>query len=152
MPPGLLRAVRVCARTYDPKKASGRANRWNAADQLVLYLSEHFGTAVLESVVHAGKAPPLPAHAAWVTIPDDAIEALDVGALPGGWDDPDELTIARAVGARWYQEERSAALIIPSVPGQPFERNVVINTTHEQAAKIKWEPIVEIPWDPRLFG
>ena len=65
------RAMRLCARTRDPARASGRAQRWNADSQLVLYLSEHFGTAVLESVVHADAAPPLPAHAAWVTIPDN---------------------------------------------------------------------------------
>ena len=58
------RAVR--ARTYDPRKPSGRANRWNSADQQVLYLSEHFGTAVLESPSHAGIFG-LTSHATWVT-------------------------------------------------------------------------------------
>jgi RES domain-containing protein len=147
-----LRAVRVCARTYNPQKASGRANRWNAADQFVLYLAEHFGTAILEGVVHAGKAPPLPAHAAWVTIPEDLVEELDVAALPTGWENPDDPTAARSVGARWYSESRSATLVVPSVPGRPFERNVVINTLHPDASRITWENTIEIPWDPRLFG
>lgn len=147
-----LRAVRVCGRTYDPNKASGRANRWNAADQFVLYLAEHFSTAVLESVVHAGKAPPLPAHAAWVTIPDDIVEEVSPSKLPSGWDDPDNQSVARLIGAGWYTEGRSAALVVPSVPGRPFERNVVVNTTHGDFRTIVWEPIISIPWDPRLFG
>jgi RES domain-containing protein len=147
-----LRAVRVCTRTYDPRKASGRANRWNAVDQFVLYLSEHFGTAILESVVHAGKAPPPPSHASWATIPDDVIEEIDVVALPTGWEDPDDLSTARAVGSKWYAEARSAALIVPSIPGRPFERNVVLNTVHPDVREISWESIIEIPWDPRLFG
>lgn len=147
-----LRAVRVCARTYDPRKASGKANRWNEAGQLVLYLAEHFGTAVLESVVHAGHAPPLPAHAAWVSIPDDvAVEELVSTALPAGWADPDDLSVARAVGAEWYHSGRAGALLVPSVPARPYERNVVINTTHADAARIAWEADVDVPWDPRLF-
>src|SRR5687768_1408620 len=98
-----LRAVRVCARTFDPRKASGRANRWNAAGQLVLYLAEHFGTAVLESVVHAGVAPPIPAHAAWVGIASGiAVEELTATMLSAGWDDADDVTIARAAGEAWY--------------------------------------------------
>jgi RES domain-containing protein len=147
------RAVRVCTRLYDPREPTSQANRWNAAEQRVLYLSEHFGTAVLESVVHADKTPPLPAHAAWVTIPDDvSVEAMDAAVLPSGWDDPDELTQARRIGAQWYREMRSACLIVPSIPGRPFERNLVLNTRHPDAVRIQWERVVEIPWDERLFG
>lgn len=148
-----LRAVRVCARTWSPQKASGRANRWNAADQFVLYLSEHFGMAMLEMVVHAGSAPPPPAHATWVTIPDAVrVERLDIAALPLGWDEPHDHTAARTIGARWYNEGRSVVLVVPSVPGRPFERNVVINTMHRDWPRIAWGQADEIPWDPRLFG
>jgi RES domain-containing protein len=147
------RAVRVCARTYDLRKPSGRANRWNAAEQRVIYLAEHFATAVLESVVHAGSAPPLPSHAAWVNIPDSvSVEELDPRALPADWADPDDSTHPRRIGARWYREMRTACLFVPSVPGRPFERNVVVNTLHPEAALITWERVVEVPWDPRLFG
>lgn len=147
-----MRAVRVCGRTYSPTRASGRPNRWNAAGELVLYLAEHFATAILESVVQAGAAPPPPVHAAWATIPDDLVEELTVAKLPARWDDPDDYTAARAVGSRWYTQVRSVALIVPSVPGRPFERNLVINTTHADVAKILWEAPEDIPWDPRLFG
>ena len=148
-----LRAVRVCARTWSLQRASGRANRWNSADQFVLYLSEHFGTAMLEMVVHAGSAAPPPAHAAWIAIPDGVrVERLGIGELPLGWDDTHDHTVARAIGAQWYSGGRSAALVVPSVPGRPFERNVVINTMHRDWPRIAWEPAEEIPWDPRLFG
>ena len=148
-----LRAVRVCARTWLPRKASGKANRWNAADQFVVYLSEHFGTAMLESVVHAASAPPPPAHAVWALIPDGvAVEELEAAALPTGWDDPHDLTIARTIGAAWYESGRSVALLVPSVPGRPFERNVVINTTHAKWPEVAWGAVEDIPWDPRLFG
>lgn len=148
-----LRAVRLCGRTYDPRKPSGRPSRWNDTGQLVLYLAEHFGTAVLESVVHAGPAAPPPAHASWADIPDIVSrETLAPAALSAGWEDPDDLAAARAVGSAWYTAAKSAILIVPSVPGRPFERNVVINTTHPDAALIAWSPPGMIPWDPRLFA
>ncbi|MEP7002515.1 MAG: RES family NAD+ phosphorylase [bacterium] len=147
------RAVRVCGRTYDPRKPSGRANRWNAAHERVLYLAEHFGTALLERVVHTGGAAPAPAHATWVSIPDTvSIESLQAADLPGGWDNPDDAAPARRVGSDWYQRGQAAILVVPSLPGRPFESNVVLNTTHPDARKLRWGPVVEIPWDARLFG
>lgn len=146
-----LRAVRVTARTYEPLRASGRENRWNAAGQPVLYLSEHFSTALLEALVHSGGMP-VPSHAVWATIADDvSVEELDTAICPG-WENPDDQTAARAAGARWFSEQRSACLIVPSIPGRPFERNVVVNTTHPLGASIAWETAVDVPWDPRLFG
>jgi hypothetical protein len=108
---------------------------------------------MLERVVHAGRVAPPPAHAAWVSVPDDVnVEQHTAEALPLGWDDPHDLSVAREVGARWYSEGRSAVLIVPSVPGRPFERNVVINATHVDWPKIEWEAVTQIPWDPRFFA
>ncbi len=146
-----LRAVRVTARTYDPRRASGRESRWNTAGQAVLYVSEHFSTALLEALVHSNGTP-VPSHAAWATIADDvSVEELNTSKCPG-WDDPDDQTAARSAGSKWFAEQRSACLIVPSVPGRPFERNIVVNTTHPLAAKLLWEAAVDVPWDPRLFG
>ncbi|HEX4684421.1 MAG TPA: RES family NAD+ phosphorylase [Gemmatimonadaceae bacterium] len=145
--------MRVCARTFDPRVARGRPQRWNEAGQFVLYLAEHFSTTILESVVHAGGAPPPPAHAVWADIPDIvSVDTVDPRALRAGWDDPDDYAIARRIGASWYRQARTAALIVPSVPGRPYERNIVVNTTHADAAAIVWANTVDVPWDPRLFS
>ncbi|MEJ7760262.1 MAG: RES domain-containing protein [Gemmatimonadaceae bacterium] len=147
----VLRAVRVTARTYDPRRSSGRENRWNAAGQAVVYLSEHFSTALLEMLVHSAGVP-VPCHAAWATIRGGvSVEELDVAKWPG-WDDLDDQGFARAAGSKWFSEHRSACLLVPSVPGRPFERNIVVNTTHKLAGRIVWETTVEVPWDPRVFG
>lgn len=45
----------------------------------------------------------------------------------------------------------SACLIVPSVPGRPYERNIVLNPLHPDYVKLAWEPTENIPWDPRLF-
>ncbi len=147
----LLRAVRVTARTYDPRRASGRENRWNSAGQAALYLSEHFSTALLESLVHSGGTP-VPSHAAWAEIEHGvSVEELDPATCPG-WDDPNDQSAARAVGSKWFNEGRTACLIVPSVPGRPFERNLVVNAVHPLSTKIVWDDTVNVPWDPRLFG
>lgn len=148
-----LRAVRVCARTLDPLHATGRPNRWNASGQRVLYLAEHFATAVLETVVHVATTAPPPAHAKWVTIGDDiAVTEFTEADLPPRWNDPDDQSVARAVGDAWVTAARSACLIVPSVPGRPYERNIVLNASHPDFAKLRWETTTLVPWDPRLFG
>jgi RES domain-containing protein len=148
-----IRAVRVCSRTRDPLLASGRQNRWNNSGQHVLYLAEHFATAVLESVVNVRTTAPPPAHAQWVTIADD-VSVLEVSAahLPAGWDDPNDQSVARARGAAWVTAGTSACLIVPSVPGRPFERNIVVNTAHPDYPRLAWDSIENVPWDPRLFA
>lgn len=45
----------------------------------MLYLPEHFATAVLESVVHMATTAPPPAHAQWVTITDE-VAVLELNA------------------------------------------------------------------------
>jgi RES domain-containing protein len=148
-----IRAVRVCARTLDSLQTSGRQNRWNASGQHVLYLAEHFATAVLETVVHVATTAPPPAHARWVTIGDDiAVVERTVADLPDGWDDPNDQSIARRVGAEWFESGSGVGLIVPSVPGRPYERNVVLNATHPDFPRLVWEPVELVPWDPRLFA
>jgi RES domain-containing protein len=119
----------------------------------VLYLAEHFGNALLERMVHADGVMPPPAHAVWVTIPDGlAMETLEESELPAGWDDPDDAAASRSVGSSWYQHGHTALLVVPSLPGRPFEYNIVLNTTHPDARKLRWGAVIEIPWDARLFG
>ena len=42
-------------------------------------------------------------------------------------------------------------LLVPSLPGRPFEHNLVLNTTHVDARKLQWDNTVDIRWDPPLF-
>ncbi|MBZ0272231.1 RES family NAD+ phosphorylase [bacterium] len=150
-----LRAVRVCARTFDPRQTSGLENRWNARGQHVLYLAEHFATAVLENLVYT-KRTPTPAHAKWVTIPDGVhVEERKIAELNNlfpGWDHIKDKSVSRNIGAAWLASGTSACLLVPSVPGRPFERNIVLNVDHPDYTRLLWDPTVDLPWDPRLFG
>jgi RES domain-containing protein len=137
---------------YDGSGAALEGARWNSPGRFVVYASEHYATAVLEKLVHAGRTQlPGAHHAAAIDIPEDLpAEQFDPAAAPD-WDD-EESAAARAYGDEWLRSERTAVLIVPSIPGQPVERNFVINPAHPEAARIRVRPSFDVIWDGRLFG
>jgi RES domain-containing protein len=137
---------------YDGTGAALEGARWNSPGRLLIYASEHYATAILEKLVHAGRtALPGAHHAATIQIPDNvSIELFDPAAVPG-WD-AEESAAARAFGDRWHMAQRTAVLIVPSLPGQPVERNFIINPAHHDSARITVAPPFDVVWDGRLFG
>jgi RES domain-containing protein len=59
---------------------------------------------------------------------------------------------AREYGDAWHAAGRSAVLIVPSLPGQPIERNFIINPAHPDAGQLRVSPPFDVVWDGRLFG
>jgi RES domain-containing protein len=146
---------RLAKRRYPVFDGSGAAlegARWNSPGRALIYASEHYATALLEKLVHAGRTQlPGSHHAAAIVIPDDVtIEVLDPAALPG-WEAEDSAA-ARAYGDDWHSGLRTAVLVVPSLPGQPVERNFIINPTHPGAARILVSQPFDVVWDGRLFG
>jgi RES domain-containing protein len=137
---------------YDGSGAALEGARWNSPGRLLVYTSEHYATALLEKLVHAGRTQlPGAHHAAAIEIPDDLpIEGFDPAATPG-WDS-DESAVAQAYGDEWHTSARTAVLVVPSLPGQPVERNFIINPAHPHAARIRVMPSFDVVWDGRLFG
>ena len=137
---------------YDGSGAALEGARWNSPGRIVVYASEHYATALLEKLVHAGRTQlPGAHHAAVIHIPDDlALEQFDPASAPG-WDE-EESAAARAYGDDWLRSQRTAVLIVPSIPGQPIERNFIINPSHPEAALIRVSPPFDVVWDGRLFG
>lgn len=137
---------------YDGSGAALEGARWNSPGRALIYASEHYATALLEKLVHAGRTQ-LPGmhHAAAIDIPDDLpAELFDPAAVPG-WDAEDSGP-ARLYGDAWHAASRTAVLIVPSLPGQPVERNFVINPAHPDAPRIAVRPPFDVVWDGRLFG
>jgi RES domain-containing protein len=137
---------------YDGRGAALEGARWNSPGRALIYASEHFATAILEQLVHAGRTQ-LPGryHAAEIEVPDDLpSEAFDPSVAPG-WNAEDS-AVARAYGDDWHASGRTAVLIVPSLPGQPIERNFVINPDHPDATRITVGPPFEVVWDGRLFA
>ena len=137
---------------YDGSGAALEGARWNSPGRLLIYTSEHYATAILEKLVHAGRTLlPGAHHAAAIEIPDDLpLEEFDPSTVPG-WETEDSAA-AREYGDEWHAEGRSAVLVVPSLPGQPVERNFIINPSHPDAARIRVLPSFDVTWDGRLFG
>jgi RES domain-containing protein len=137
---------------YDGAGAALHGARWNSPGRMLIYCTEHYATAILEQLVHAGRTRlPGPHHAARIEVPGDlALERFDPAAHPG-WD-AESSGVARGYGDEWHRAARTAVLVVPSVPGQPAEWNFVINPAHADAARITVAPAFDVTWDGRLFG
>lgn len=133
---------------YSAEGAKLAAGRWNTTGQAVIYTSEHFSTAVIEKLVRLGEMPPNQ-HYVEITIPAGLSYEEVTDATVPGWYEKNCLS-ARAYGARWYRDQRSAILIVPSVVAR-LDMNVLINTQHKQASRITVSRERSIWWDDRLF-
>jgi RES domain-containing protein len=145
---------RLAKRRYPIFDGSGAAldgARWNSPGRTLIYASEHYATAILEKLVHAGRTQlPGAHHAAEIRIPDDLpMEWFDPKGTPG-WDREDSAS-ARAYGDGWHSAGRTAVLVVPSLPGQPVERNFIINPSHPDAARIQLMPPFDVVWDGPLY-
>jgi RES domain-containing protein len=135
---------------YDSEGARLYPGRWNTAASPVIYTSEHYSTAMLEKLVHANAVLPPNQHYIRITIPNGtSYEVFQPEAHPG-WDSKDE-RICKAFGSRWHEEQRSALLLVPSLPAR-LERNILINPQHPEAAGITHDLPEPVWWDERLFG
>ena len=122
--------------------------RWNVKGQPMIYTSEHYSTAMLEKLVRLGAMPPNQ-HYIEIEIPSGtSYEIVTKDSLPD-WHHM-SCAASRSFGAQWFDERRSAILIVPSVVAR-MERNILINPDHPDAQRIN--PGLEAPiwWDDRLF-
>ena len=134
---------------YSADGARRVEGRWHARGQDVIYTSEHYGTALLEKLVHYNGVLPPNQHFIRIAVPAGVSYEVVTRDSLAGWDSRSG-QIARAFGSEWLGTARSALLFVPSVVSRE-ERNVLINPMHPDAARI--DPGLEQPvrWDERLF-
>jgi len=102
--------------------------RWHTRGRYLDYAAESQSLAVLERLVHYKRFDALSPHVLYVVeIPDSAIDLS--AELPKGWDGPGLLPAAQRIGNRWYDEQRSAALKVPSAVTRG-ESNLMLNSKH----------------------
>lgn len=136
---------------FDPTGASLWGGRWNSPGRRVIYAAETYSAAMLETLVHLSHPSPPPGFQfVRIEIPDRvAVEKVDATNLPG-WGDLD-MKASRAFGDRWYDERRSAVLLVPSVVTFGPEMNVILNAEHPGFRHIKADSPRPVQWDARLF-
>lgn len=84
-----------------------------------------------------------------ITIPNGvSYEIFRIAAHPG-WDSRNE-RICKTFGQAWYEEKRSALLLVPSIPAR-LERNVLINPAQPDAKSIAYTMPEPVWWDERLY-
>jgi RES domain-containing protein len=126
--------------------------RWNSAGRHVIYAGLGFAVALIEKLVRSrlGKVPRNHQFAE-IFIPA-AVRVEEVGALDvPGWNHASYVA-CRDYGDAWYDSERTAVLIVPSVPAMGLERNVLINQRHPQFEHITHADPRPVVWDARLFA
>ena len=130
-----------------PSRTSGR---WHEAGDAVIYAAEHYSTALLEKLAHWNGILPPNQHFIEVTIPaGTSYEVVTADILPNWFTTSG--TEARRFGHKWYEENRSAILLVPSVVAR-VERNVVINSRHADSNRLTAGLETPVWWDRRLFA
>ncbi len=151
-----LRAYRIGARHYRLFDGSGAAAsdraRWNSRGRRVIYAAEHYATAVLEKLAQVN-AVKLPASLVYIEIhvPKGLrIERVDPAAVKR-WD-ADDKAASQEFGDRWYDEQRSAVLLVPALAAPGLEWNVAINQQHPEFPRLSASALRAVVAHPRLLA
>ena len=118
--------------------------RWNSRGRRIIYAAEHYATALVEKMaqINAQRLPSTLVYAR-IELPLAAVDRIEPSAVPG-WD-ADDKTVSQAFGDKWYDEQRTLALLVPSLGAPGLEWNVLINQQHPDFAEVvasKPRPIV----------
>ena len=124
------------------------AGRWNSLGTRVVYTSGSVALACLETLVHMQKLAT--AEERWlfsIEVPDAMVETLR--PVPKTWAAEPIAPEGPAAGDRWIREQRSVALLVPSVI-VPMEMNALINPRHPKFQMGWVKKPVRFRYDPRL--
>lgn len=135
---------------YDTEGSRLYPGRWNTPASPMIYTSEHYSTAMLEKLVHSNGILPANQHFIKIRIPNGTSYEIFRPEKHPGWDSRNE-SVCKQFGQQWYEETRSALLIVPSIPAR-VERNFLINLDHPEADSIDYELPEPVWWDKRLFS
>ncbi len=137
---GALTAYRIVRAGYPVFDGSGAARwggRWTGQGRAVIHAAESYALAVLENLVHfnASELPPRMVVSE-IQIPGSVSrQIIRRNALPD-FDTADTYQACRALGERWYEEAKTALLIVPSRLS-PFECNILIHPGHSDLSTIR---------------
>jgi RES domain-containing protein len=125
--------------------------RWNSKGRYVIYATEHYATALLEKAAQLNSAR-IPRSLVYVRVelPLSAdIEEVAPEDVPE-WD-ADHRAGSQRFGDRWYDEQRSLVLLVPSLAAPGLERNVLINQRHPAFGAVRASAPERVRCHPKLL-
>lgn len=150
-----LVCYRIADRRYplfSGEHAAEAGGRWNPRGRSAIYACTTYSGAMLEKLAQLGTTRiPRCQVSITITIPAGlTIQRYDSDQLPARWN-ASSYEVSQAVGEKWLIEQKTIALIVPSVLF-PVEHNVVLNPSHPKATTISVGEAVDVRWDERLFA
>lgn len=150
---GALAAYRIVRAEWPPFDGAGAfrwGGRWTSPGRYVVHAAESYSLAVLENLVHfnLGELPPR-LVVVRLEIPAGVSRETVHTADKPGWDAPSPYSVSRKVGHAWYDQQRSAVLIVPSILS-PYESNILIHQGHPDSRQIEVGPSTPAALDERL--
>jgi len=131
--------------------ASGVAGRWASAGKKVIYAAESIPLALLENMVRRqGVGFNQDFKIVVIEIPDDiSITTISVQKLKPGWRDFRDYSICQPLGNKWFDEQETCLLKVPSAV-IPESANYVINALHPDFLRIKIIQVSDLVPDERI--
>ncbi len=126
--------------------------RWNSRGRYVIYATEHYATALLEKAAQLNSIR-IPSTLVFVQIElagEASIEEVRPADVPGWL--ADDKKASQRFGDRWYDEQRSVVLFVPSLVAPGLERNVLINQRHPHFARIVASAPERVRSHPKLLS
>ena len=144
--------VRNAATAFSGDGSRRSGGRWNSRGYRAVYLADSLALATLEVMVHGVSYETLQNYVCILaTIPKKIIQEVDQKSLPRNWRNDLPPAELRELGDRWLNEQKSAALKVPSAV-IPVEFNYVLNPRHKDFGKIEIAEPLSLAFDKRLFG
>lgn len=145
------RIVREGLPPFDGAGAYRWGGRWTSPGRYIIHAAESYALAVLENLVHFNLGE-LPSRQIVVRLRIPAAVSRQVLGTDGlrGWQASQPNPVRQGFGDRWYDEQRSAVLVVPSVLS-PFESTLLIHQLHPQARLIEVGRSLPVALDERLL-
>lgn len=143
--------ARHAAQAFSGDGARLYGGRWTTRGRRTVYTSASAALAILEVLVHIEAPALLPAYVLVpLSIPDDAIQQLDLAALPPDWREYPAPVRLQELGNAWLDAGGTPVLRVPSAI-VPAEFNFVLNPAHPGFARILIGDARPYAFDPSLL-
>jgi len=153
----MITVYRIAKSTYirdlSGKGAELYGGRWSPKGVPVVYASESRALAALEFLGRmqglVSKAQRIPLSIASIEVPDNSIDAIAAGSLPGNWWQYPAPTTLQNGGLKWINAGNFLLIKVPSVHVRQ-EYNILINPHHSDMGTVKIVDVEPFIYDPRL--